>query len=277
MIQNTIMVNVGTIRSKGFEWDLSWSTKSDRKLYYNVRLLGSYTKTECVSLSNDLYSATFLDIYGLPYTGTPGTAVRLEEGGEVGAFYGYRYAGVNTNGHFMIYNKNGVAVDADAKAEEDKTYIGNGIPKWQLTMNHTFAYKNFDLTMQFVGAFEYDILNAKEMYWGLISTAEPNTLKIAYTKNKAITGDKVYSDYFLEKGDYVKLDVITLGYNIPGLNTKMINAAKVYASVQNVFTITGYSGTDPSLISKNGLSPGIEDVSVFPVLRTFTLGVKLNF
>lgn len=277
MIQNTIMVNVGTIRSKGFEWDVAWSTKPDSKLNYNVRFLGSYTKTECVSLSNDLYSATFFNLRQLPYTGTPGQAFRLEEGGEVGAFYGFKYAGVGANGHFLVYNANGVAVDSDIKTENDKAFIGNGIPKWQLTMSHTFAYKNFDLSMQFIGAFKYDILNAKEMYWGLISTAEPNTLKIAYTKNKDITGDKVYSDYFLEKGDYVKLDAVTLGYNIPGLKSMMINSAKIYLSVRNVFTITGYSGTDPSTISTNGLTPSIEDVDVFPVLRTYTLGVKLNF
>jgi hypothetical protein len=87
----------------------------------------------------------------------------------------------------------------------------------------------------------------------------------------------VYSDYFLEKGDYVKLDVVTLGYSIPGLNNKMINSAKIYFSVRNVFTITGYSGTDPSSISTNGLTPSIENVDVYPVLRAYTLGAKFNF
>jgi TonB-dependent starch-binding outer membrane protein SusC len=276
MIQDDIIVNVGTIRSKGFEWDISWRNKSIRKLNYSVSLLGSYTKTLCVSLSNDLYSSTFTDLYQLPYTGTPGTAIRLEEGGEVGAFYGYRYAGVGDNGHFLVYNKEGAAIDSDIKTENDKAYIGNGTPKWQFSMSHTLAYKNFDLSIQFLGAFNYDILNAKEMYWGLSSTAEPNTMKIAYTKNKDITGDKVYSDYFLEKGDYLKLDYVTLGYRIPGLNKKIINSLRIFASVQNVFTITGYSGTDPSLIATNGLTPSIEDINVFPAIRTYTLGLKLN-
>ena len=219
----------------------------------------------------------FLICTMLAYTGTPGQAIRVREGGPLGEFYGYRYAGTGDNGHFLIYNKDGVAVDSDLKTENDKTDIGNGIPKWQVTMNHTFGYKNFDLSMQFFGAFKYDILNAKELEWGLMNSPEPNVLKVAYTKNGKITDAIVYSDYFLQKGDYLKLDALTLGYTIPGLSKKMINSAKIYISVRNVFTVTGYTGTDPSTITTNGLTPSIEDTNVYPVIRTYTLGVKLNF
>jgi TonB-linked SusC/RagA family outer membrane protein len=277
MIQNSIMLNVGSIRSKGFEWSVNWSNKPTSKFKYSVGFLGSYTKTIVESLSNSLFSATFTDLYSLPYTGTPGTAIRMQEGREVGEFYGYRYAGVDANGDWMIYNKAGVKIPEAQKSEDDKAYIGHGIPRWQLSMNHSFAYKNFDLSLQFKSCLDYNILNARDMYWGLQSTAEPNTLKIAYGKNKNITGAIMYSDYFIENGNYLKLDVVTLGYNLPIPKGKAISSARVYMSVNNVFTITGYTGSDPANVNINGLTPGIEDVNGYPVVRTFTLGAKVNF
>jgi len=277
MIQNTIMLNVGTIRSKGFEWDVNWSNKPNSKLKYSVGLLGSYTMTNVESLSNDLFSATFTGLYQLPYTGTPGNAIRMEEGREVGLFYGYRYAGVDADGNFMIYNKAGEKIPGVQKTENDKTFIGHGVPRWQLTMSHSFAYKNFDLSLQFKSCLDFNILNARDIYWGLKSSAEPNLLSTAYGKNNAISGEKVYSDYFIEKGDYLKLDLATIGYNLPISKGKAISSARIYLSASNLFTITGYSGSDPGNVNVNGLTPSIEDVSGYPVVRTFTLGAKLNF
>jgi TonB-dependent starch-binding outer membrane protein SusC len=275
MIESTIMVNVGTIRSKGFEWDVNWSNKPNSKLKYSVGLLGSYTMTNVVSLSNDLYSATYTELYNLPYTS--GNAIRMEEGHEVGLFYGYRYAGVDADGNFLIYNKAGEAIPGDQKSEEDKSYIGHGVPRWQLTLSHSLVYKNFDLSLQFKSCLDFNILNARDMYWGLQSSAEQNLLKTAYEKNKNITGDLVYSDYFIEKGDYLKLDLATIGYNLPISKGKAISSVHVYFSANNLFTITGYSGSDPANVNVNGLTPSIEDVNGYPVVRTFTLGAKLNF
>jgi len=277
MIQNTIMLNVGTIRSKGFEWDVNWSNKSTSKLKYSVGLLGSYTKTNVESLSNDLFSATFTGLYQLPYTGTPGNAIRMEEGHEVGLFYGYRYAGVDADGNFMIYNKAGEKIPGIQKSENDKTFIGHGVPRWQLTMSHSFAYKNFDLSLQFKSCLDFNILNARDIYWGLKSSAEQNLLTTAYGKNNNISGEKVYSDYFIEKGDYLKLDLATIGYNLPISKGKAISSARLYFSASNLFTITGYSGSDPANVNVNGLTPSIEDVSGYPVVRTITLGAKINF
>lgn len=277
MIQNTIMLNVGTIRSKGFEWDVNWSNKPNSQLKYSVGLLGSYTMTNVESLSNDLFSATFTGLYGLPYTGTPGNAIRMEEGREVGLFYGFRYAGVDKDGNFMIYNKAGEKIPQVQKSEDDKTFIGHGVPRWQLTMTHSFAYKNFDLSLQFKSCLDFNILNARDIYWGIKSSPEQNLLRIAYGKNNAISGDKVYCDYFIEKGDFLKLDLATIGYNLPISKGKAISSARIYLSATNLFTITGYSGSDPGNVNVNGLTPSIEDVSGYPVVRTFTLGAKLNF
>src|SRR5690606_11858251 len=107
----------------------------------------------------------------------------------------------------------------------DKRVTGNGLPRFTLSLGNTIAYKNFDLRIFFRSAFAFDILNVHEMYYG-IPSATGNIMKRAYGKNAAIkTGNNVLTDYFMEKGDYLKLDVITLGYRIP-VNTTWVSGMR---------------------------------------------------
>jgi len=90
-------------------------------------------------------------------------------------------------------------------------------------------------------------------------------------------GQGFWSDH-LEKGDFVKLTNVTLGYELPlaGKITKFINYARIYLSAENVFCITGYSGIDPE-VSNYFISPGIDAQDKYPTTRSFTVGVNLNF
>ena len=278
MIQDQIWVNVGTTQNRGVELNLDYQVIKKEKFSYDINMVGSYNKSIIKSLSNDQYNRPFFDDYGLPSPGNPGNAYRNMEGHELGSFYGLRYAGVDDQGRFLIYNKAGEKVLSTLRTEEDKAFIGNGIPKLQLSMNNIIRYKNFDLTLYFRGYFNYDILNLKQMYYGLQSVSNVNLLKDAFTRNAAIKSEKEFSDYFLEKGDFLKLDVVNLGYNLDlKEKSKYINNMRLYFAVKNVFTITNYTGLDPAQVDINGLRPGIEDKGSYPTVRSFTLGLKVSF
>ena len=163
---------------------------------------------------------------------------------------------------------------------EDKQVIGNGLPKHYLNFNNSFTYKGFDLSITMRGAFGYDILNMPRLQYGapsmlsrgnvLKEAFEPKFGKVPLATDQALA----YVDYYLEKGDYWKIDNVTLGYTF-NFNT-WVKRLRIYAMVQNLATITGYSGIDPE-VSVTGLAPGIDNKNRYPSTRTFTLGVSVKF
>lgn len=277
MIQDNITTNVGTINSKGVEWEVSWIPLRSKNLSYSVTLTGSYLNSTLRSLSNDQFKLGYTYLYDLPAPGLPGPAIRLEEGKTIGSFYGWRYAGTNPEGNILVWNKDGRKISTAERTEEDKCFIGNGIPKVQVSFNHTFAWRQFDLRLFFTSWLGYDLLNLKQMYYGLQNVPMINVLEEAYTRNAAIKGDKIYCDYFLENGNFLKLDELTMGYKIPLSKNKWVESLRCYFSVNNVFTLTGYTGSDPANININGVEPGIETTAIYPSARTFTLGASVEF
>jgi hypothetical protein len=87
----------------------------------------------------------------------------------------------------------------------------------------------------------------------------------------------VITDYFLEKGDYVRLENITLGWNPKIPFIKELGSLRFYGTVRNVFTLTKFTGLDPAAVDVTGLEPGVGDLRVYPITRTFTLGAQINF
>ena len=107
-----------------------------------------------------------------------------------------------------------------------------------------------------------------------------NRLKKAYAKNFVVssTANPVVCDYFLERGDYLKLDMITLGYTLKVENFRFIDHIRLYGTVKNVFTLTKFSGVDPSTYQVNGLTPGGQGSrTYFPSTRQFIVGLQIDF
>jgi len=142
-------------------------------------------------------------------------------------------------------------------------------------MTQNLRYKNFDLRVFFRGKFDYDILNTSAISYAN-KTWSGNLLKSTFDKYSEIKDTYMYSDYYLEKGTFVKLDEITLGYNFK-LKTKLIRNIRVYANGQNLATITGYTGSDPDFVQDNGTGPGIDGRGPYPSTRSFMLGLNLGF
>ena len=208
----------------------------------------------------------------------PGYLQRIEEGERIGNYFTYRYAGVDKKGDWLIYDKKGNVIPVAQGTEEDKAVTGNGLPKFTGSMTHNFTYKNFDLTVALRGAAGFDIFNVHDFYFGLQSMST-NQLTTAYSKNAHImTGKNVITDYFIEPGDYLKIDNITLGYTM-NLNKKYIEKIRLFGTANNLYTFTKFTGVDPSTYEVNGLTPGTfgGGYNYYPSAFQFILGLQVSF
>lgn len=274
-VRDLIYTNVGTLRNSGIEFQISAIPLQQNNFNWNIDFTANTQSNRLTKLSSDLYEANWLSFYGLPSPGNLGDAFRLEEGGSVGNFYGKRFAGFTEDGKWLFYKQDGSTGTASEMSDDDLTVIGNGVPKFQASLTNTFTYKNFDLTFMFRGKFGFDILNLKELYFGNKKWLPNNLFKSAVTKHDQLDDDPQYSDYYLEKGDFVKLDNLTLGYNVP-LNTSYIRNLRVYVTGKNLFTITGYSGSDPEL-QDTGFEPGVDARDYYPRTRSWSVGLNIGF
>lgn len=269
--------NVGSMENHGLELVLDWTAVKNDNFQYSTNIVGSYGKSKMLKITSGTGTGTrFLDLYTLPAPGNPGPIVRLEEGQEVGSFYMYEHAGISEGGNFLIYSQEGNVIEASSKKEADKRYVGNGIPDYVFSWNNTFKYKRFDLSLFFKGALKWDVYNLHQMYYGLIN-APGNVLKDAYGKNAHIKAEKEASSYFLEKGDYLNLRNISLGYTLPLSSKSFFRHVRANVNATNLFTITQFSGLDPTQLEVNGLTPGIQTMDFYPSTRSVTLSVQLMF
>lgn len=281
-LHDRMFVNVGDQVNKGVELTLNWKVINQTNFQYTASVAGSYTRSQLTKFSDEKFKADQRYYYYLPSPGNPGPAFRYQEGSYVGDFWGYKYAGVDDNGNILVYKTEDgklttEKINATNQAgDKDKVTMGNGVPKVELGWGNEFTYKDFDLSLFFKGKFGYQIFNLYQMYFGLQAEPGVNLLRDAYTRNGHIKSGKVITDYFLENGNYLRLDNATLGWTKRMDNSKL-NSLRVYISTRNLFTLTKFTGLDPAAVNTTGLEPGINRLDLYPVTRTYTLGVNLNF
>ena len=277
-VYSNILVNVGTVRNRGVEIALNGDVLTSTPVKWSMGINWSYGTTKLTKLSNSIYRASYLDLYQKPGVGTSEYFFRVEQGGRIGQFYGYEYAGTDENHNMLVYTADGEKIPAASANPEDKRFIGNGAPTQFLTWSNTLTWGNFDLSMMFQGAFGFEIFNMRKYGMGLQGCGTDNVLRSAYLDDRDTwSGGGVISSFYLERGDYFKLENITLGYNVPLRNRKLLDTLRLYISAKNVFTLTGYSGTDPSAVTSTGITPGIDVTSAYPTATQLTLGVTLKF
>ena len=277
-VYSSILVNVGTTTNLGVELSLDYDVFKGGDFAWTTGINASWGRTTLSKLSNDIYKASYIELYQKPGVGTNEYFFRVAEDSRIGQFYGYEYAGVDDSGNMLVYDNDGNAVNASAADASWKRYIGNGTPEAFLTWNNTFRWKGFDLSMMWRGAFGFQIFNMRKYGMGLQGCGTDNVLRTAYTDDSYIrTGGGVISSYFLENGDYFKLENVTLGYNFDFGRNAAVEALRVYLSAKNLCTITSYTGNDPSIVSVNGIEPGVDSSSAYPLATTVTLGVTLTF
>ncbi|MET0242228.1 MAG: TonB-dependent receptor, partial [Flavitalea sp.] len=283
-VQGSTFANVGTMENSGFEIQLNADVVRDRQVNYSVNFAGATNSNKFVSFSNDTYQGQkFVDQVGMPAPGSPGTAQRLEEGRRIGSFFMLRSAGVDTAGRLLVYDKDGKPIPGNTATIDDKQYVGNGLPKFTMSFGQTVTYKNFDLNVFLRGAFGYDLFNTVAFYAGTpVTQTGANVLTSAYGDGKyaKLTNAATYSslsDYFLEKGDFVKIDNVTFGYTHRS-TSKYLQSARLYVTGRNLYTFTKWTGGDPESVQVNGLTPGINaSMAYYPSSLQVLIGLQLNF
>ena len=277
-IYNTILVNVGTTKNTGIEVSLDYDVLAGKSLKWTTGVNWSMGQTKLTKLSSDAYQMAYLDLYQKPGPGTSEYFFRVEEGGKIGQFYGYEHAGIDENGLLLVRDNDGNAVPAAQADPSYKRNIGNGAPKHFLSWSNSLSYKRWDLSMLFRSALGFKIFNMRKYGMGLKGSGTDNVLRKAYTDYADVeSSGGIISSYFLENGNYFKLDNITLGYTFTPKNRTLLESLRVYLTAKNVFTLTAYEGNDPSIVTSTGITPGIDSNSAYPQATNITLGVTVRF
>ena len=273
-------VNVGTMKNTGFEFDINVKAVTTKDFSYDFNVVGATMSNKFVDFSNSQYVGQ--DYYDVAGTSDPYPYYylqRIQKGKSIGNFYMWKYAGHTTDGEWLVYDKDGDIIRASQASDADRQKVGNGMPKFTMSTSQNFRYHNFDLSLFFRGAFGYDIFNIHDFYYGTRNFTGNRSHK-AYGKNFQISGtaNPVVCDYFLEKGDYLKLDMVTLGYTFNPKSCRFLDRVRLYGTMKNVFTLTKFSGVDPSTYQVNGLTPGAQGSrTYFPSTRQFIVGLQVDF
>lgn len=267
--------NIGSMDSKGWEFEVGGDIIRNRDFTWSSNLNLSHNEGKILTLWGN---NTYYNSNGFPAPGSPGDAARIEEGSNIGSFYLWKFAGFDDDGAFLLYNKDGEVIPASKKTEKDKQYMGNYLPKLIIGWRHSLFYKNFDLGINLRSWVDFDVYNTINMYYGIQGRGNTNVLKDAYGKFDHIRGEKQICDFYLEDGTFLKIDAITFGYTLPMKKyTKFIDRIRMYGTVGNVATFTKYSGMNPE-VNITGWDNGTEKFwELYPLTRTYTLGLQLTF
>ena len=295
---NPPAVNGGDIENRGFEVALNWNDKVG-EFNYGATVNFAHNKNEVTRIAN----AEGI-IHGDANVLSQGTTemYRAQVGYPIGYFYGYKTAGVFQNwsqvdgtaakyagaqpGDMIFVDSNN-----DGKiTEDDRTQIGNPHPDFTMGLNLNFSYKGFDLNITGAGAFGQQIAKSYRSFadsplqnyttdifgrW----TGEGTSNKLPRLTSGSHTNWQNISDIYIEDGDYLKIQNLTIGYDFKKLFPTMpLGQARLYLTAQNLFTFTGYSGMDPEIgygYDKSWVS-GI-DLGYYPSPRTYMVGVNLKF
>ena len=273
--------NIGEMESKGWEFEIGADIIQTKDFTWTSNLNLSHNSGKVLSTWGD---GTQIVGNAFDEPGWPGDASLLEDGAEIGAYYIWKFAGFDENGEFLLYNKDGEVIPAGDKTVNDKQYIGNYLPKVMMGWNNTFRYKNFDLGINMRSWIGFDVYNTWPMYLGIQGAngaGQWNLWKPALSDERynKIRGVKQLCDYFLEDGSFLKIDAITLGYtmSLKKYTKDLVDQVRIYATVGNVATITGYSGYNPE-VNITGWTGGVDKVwNCDPMVRTYTLGIQVAF
>ncbi|WP_211366162.1 SusC/RagA family TonB-linked outer membrane protein [Chitinophaga japonensis] len=276
--------NVGVMRNRGVEVQLNLVPVQKKNFEWSTTLNYNTNSNKLLRLSNDLYQlATNYFTEGAAGVPIQTHTHLVEIGKEIGNFHGYKVIDISEDGKWIYEGKDGKPVPYDQfnRGFEDKKVIGNGVPRFHAAWNNTLRYKRFDLNVTMRGSFNFQIINSQRMYYENTGYQQVNRLKSAYDKvfGKAVLNTNLpleFNSYYVEDGDFWKVDNIVLGYNLPETGIKHIRSARIYVSTRNTFMITGYKGIDPE-VTWTGLAPGNDSRDKYPTTRAFTIGLNVNF
>lgn len=306
------MQNIGKIQNKGIELSFNSTNIQTRNFTWQTNFNISFIKNTLKGLASGVESMYARSGFDSNFTAYDYIAT---VGQSLGLIYGYEFDGIYQSSDFyttpdnQLILKEGITNNArygtvkpgvvkykDQDGDgiittNDRTVIGNAMPKWYGGITNTFNYKGIDFSFMFQFNYGNDIYNATRLYATQSRSGRRNMLAEVADRwsptnasNKVPSQDgyivnDVYSR-FIEDGSFLRLKNITLGYTLPHKWTRKFHASKlrIYATGQNLFCISGYSGYDPEVnsASSNPMTPGV-DWGAYPKSRVFTFGIDLQF
>jgi len=289
-------INGGDIRNRGLEFSIGYSDQVTDDFSYNVSYNVATLENEVLSVNNE---NGFIEAGGFGVGQPPIT--RFQEGFTIGYFYGYQTDGIFQNAAEVAAHPSQIALGANAQPgdfryrdlnndgvidTDDRTELGDALPDFTMGMNLSFNYKNWDVQTYLYASIGNEMVRNYERNQPLTNlttnalgrwTGEGSTNSVPRVTTGA-TANQVFSDFFVEDASFLRAQNMQIGYtlNDSALDNFKLSKLRVYASVNNAFTLTKYRGYDPSASSGDPLSSGIDN-GFYPVARTFLVGINAKF
>jgi hypothetical protein len=295
-----MLANLGKMENNGVELSMAFIPVQTKDMKLTISTNVSYQQNKLLSLSGtymgqDLSAKEYMNLGGMNGAGFIGgnnQMVYQIVGKPIGVFYLPKSDGLIGDGkgnyYYHILDLDGDGNSADMLSNgkrinegeldpgQDRYFAGQAIPKVYLGTNIAFSYKQWDIQTQLNGAFGHKIYNGTSLtYMNMIQFPAYNVMEGAPQKN---IKDQTVTDYWLERGDYLNIDYLNIGYRFDTSKLKNIGGIRLSASVNNLYTFTNYSGLSPminSAVVNDNL--GIDDKRFYPLSRTFSLGLSVNF
>lgn len=272
---DTYTANVGEMENKGYEISISAIPVKTNGFSWNTTLTLSHNKNKLNTLSDDQFQSDYVYIGSVGNHGQSGMNSQIIESGHpIGQFYLWKYAGKDADGVSQFYDADGELTINPSTS--DRYYAGSAQPKCIFGWHNTLTYRNFSLDFLFRGVTGNKVLNVTMSNLNYPAEATHyNMSRMTLSESVNDVNAHYTSTRYLEKGDYLRLDNITLAYTFD-LTGSLIKGLSLYATVNNAFVITDYKGTDPEVFM-GGLTPGIDDDNYYPKTRSFIFGVNVDF
>lgn len=271
-------MNAGSVLNRGFEFELGWQD--------NIGDLSYSVRSNLSTLSNKVTSLNESIPYLTGYSQLNDPLTVFEKGNEVWHFYGYKYIGLDKETgepQFEDLDSDGV-ITAD-----DRTNIGSAIPRITYGITFNMAYKGFDFVLFGSGTagnqiyqalFASDRASGNRIYeeWYTDRWSTSNKTAVHPAANADISRYRL-SSAMVKDGSFFKVKQIQLGYSLPKqlLKKVSVTGVRVYASLDDFFTFTSYTGFDPeSSSASTGAGQGV-DVATYPISKKMVFGVNINF
>ena len=284
---NKLLANLGSMRNSGVELGFGLTPLRTKDMELNINVNVTFQRSKLLSLSGN-YQGEYIsapvytpiaDVTGAGLHGGYNHIVYQIVGQPLGVFYLPHCTGLvqreDGTYAYQIADLDGGGINLEDGG--DRYIAGQATPKTLLGSNISFRYKNIDVSLQINGAFGHKIYNGTYLsYMNMGSMPDYNVLAEAPRRN---IYDQTATDYWLEDGDYINFDYLTIGWNVPLRKwSKYIRHLRLSASVNNLGTITGYSGLTPMINSYIVDSTlGVDDKRTYPVYRTYTIGLSIQF
>lgn len=285
-------VNAGSVENKGFEVSVGYQDTIGDNFSFNTSVNVTTIQNEVTAVNNDLGFSS-----GGGFGIGQADPSRFEEGFPIGYFRGLETDGLFQSQAEVAASSQPNAVPGDIRfvdqdgdgvidVDADGVELGDPIPDVTLGYNLSMEYKNFDFSLYAFASIGNDIVRNFERFEPLTNRTTsfldrftgPGTSNSVPLVSTASSQNILFSDFFVEDGSFLRLQTIQLGYTFSEVFNKVLNvdSFRVYGSVSNAFTLTNYSGFDPTISSGSAVGAGI-DSGNYPTPRSFLLGINLNF